>query len=32
MIGMNNLINQQQAIVFYRDEDETFNVGVLVKY
>lgn len=31
MIEMNNLINQQQDIVFYSDEDEAFNVEVLVK-
>ena len=31
MIGMSNLVNQQQDIVFYSDEDETFNVEVLIK-
>ena len=28
---MSNLVNQQQDIVFYSDEDETFNVEVLIK-
>ena len=31
MIGIGNLINDNQDIVFYNDEDETFNVEVLIK-